>query len=347
MGVRLQDRDTELIRAIYEIGDGLLARRHIQALFWPDSTEDAMRKRLKKLNETGYIFWPDKKAYHAWGIPESVVYLDWLGILWIARQSGVEVAAPAAINENQRRLLEKALRKEGISWRRAFTRNIAHDLQVIDFRLAVRRALRELPDFGLQTWIPERTLRVWQHRVTYTAKNETGERQQKERGVIPDGVFIIKDQRRDRKARCLLELDMASHSNRSFLDDKVLPYAAYISSPVYCQSYGANSGRWLIVVAAGKKRLKNLLNQMEKIAEEKAALFLFTTTGRVQGANVLTSPIWRQPGKKESVALVDVEPVTIPVRAGDGVQGATGSVRVRPVTLKRAVTVWKRDASSR
>ena len=51
MGIRLQARDEQLLWAIYQTGDGMLARRHIQALFWPDSTEDSVRKRLQKLKQ--------------------------------------------------------------------------------------------------------------------------------------------------------------------------------------------------------------------------------------------------------------------------------------------------------
>ena len=314
MGMRLQARDESLLWTIYETGDGVLPRRYIHSGFWPHSTEDAMRKRLHKLEQAGYIKWPTKEEYHSWGIPESIVQLDWRGIIWIATQYGVEVDEPQAINESRRRILKKKLLRHGISWRRHYTRNILHDLQVLDFRLAVADAVNRSPRFELETWITERRLRVRQDRVTYSVKGKNGVVKKQERGVIPDGVFILKDEYRQRRARFLLELDMATHSNRCFVDDKVLPYAAYITSPVYLENYGANSGCWLVVVAAGERRLENLLHQTEKAAGDDTELFLFTSLSRLQGKNVLTAPIWEQPGRSEPMPLVQMGENIIPMQ---------------------------------
>ena len=46
--MRFQERDGRIIMAIYEY-DGVLARRHLQRMFWPHATLRAVQKRLAKL----------------------------------------------------------------------------------------------------------------------------------------------------------------------------------------------------------------------------------------------------------------------------------------------------------
>ncbi|MFV2044849.1 MAG: hypothetical protein ACC700_16640, partial [Anaerolineales bacterium] len=64
---------------------GLLARRHIKLFFFyknlrngqPIKGWQAMRKRLKKLRDAGYIAFPSKRDYRQRAIPEPVLWLDW------------------------------------------------------------------------------------------------------------------------------------------------------------------------------------------------------------------------------------------------------------------------------
>ena len=106
------------------------------------------------------------------------------------------------------------------------------------------------------------------------------------------------------KARFLLEVDNATHSNRRFGREKVAPGLAYIMTPEFRARFGDNSGQWL-VVTTGKQRLRNLMRQTYQVAGSSAGVFQFTTFHQLQTPSVLVDPIWWQVGKDAPVALFD------------------------------------------
>ena len=85
------ERDDRILRAIQEVGDGVLARRHMKELFWPDKTKRAMQKVLSRLYGSGYI---DRRTVHYPRISkprsEPVYWLRWRGILRVVEQMGIE-----------------------------------------------------------------------------------------------------------------------------------------------------------------------------------------------------------------------------------------------------------------
>ena len=115
--MRFQARDAAILQAIYE-NDGILARRHLKALFWPHATKQAMEQRLSSLYHNGYLNWPNLEQRRTKPVPEPVVWLGWRGALSIAGQHGVQVQPPKSSNENQLRIIEKRLRDQGIRWHR-------------------------------------------------------------------------------------------------------------------------------------------------------------------------------------------------------------------------------------
>jgi hypothetical protein len=48
LGLRFQPRDEEILNMIYEYG-GVVAKRQLKEVFWPNKTDRAMEKRLAKL----------------------------------------------------------------------------------------------------------------------------------------------------------------------------------------------------------------------------------------------------------------------------------------------------------
>ena len=56
-GMRFQARDEIILHTIYEVG-GVVAKRQIKEMFWPNKTWRAMEKRLSKLYHNGFIDWP-------------------------------------------------------------------------------------------------------------------------------------------------------------------------------------------------------------------------------------------------------------------------------------------------
>ena len=62
-GMRFQERDGEILQAIYE-RDGVMAKRQLKTLFWPEKTDRAMEKRLTKLYRLGYLDWRTIRLAH-------------------------------------------------------------------------------------------------------------------------------------------------------------------------------------------------------------------------------------------------------------------------------------------
>ena len=309
--MHFQERDGAMLEAIYEY-DGILARRHLKQMFWHDKTWRAMEMRLSKLHGQGYLDWPNAKERQIRAIPEPICWLGWKGVLWLASERGIQVEEPKSSNESQLRLLERRLREAGIHWlREPRWSQLKHDLAIVDVRLAVEKAVKELPFLELETWIHESAFRFRMDVVHCTVPGANGRVKPIKKGVRPDGFFIILDKNRlgqslPARARFLLELDLASHDNPSFGREKVIPGLAYLKSPAYKARFGANSGRWL-VISTGSVRLKNLLAQTRLTAGATADIFFFTTFDQIQCGNVLTSPVWWQLGQKDRVALIPSE----------------------------------------
>lgn len=308
-----QERDGQIVAATYAYG-GILARRHIQHLFWPDKSLRALQKRLSPLVANGYLARPTKEQWYTKPIPEAVYWLGAQGILWLAGQSGLKFEGEFThpLNENRQRKLEKQCRQGGLAWlREPKWFQLSHDLAIVDFRLRVEAALSEMDSFSLEEWHNEHHFRADLDVIEWEVSNRDGTTSKVKKGICPDGAFtLVNHQRQGRgepaRARFLLELDGATHSNPKFGRDKVAAGIAYIKSPQYKKRFGANTGRWL-VVTRGNKRLENLMRQTNQvIGSASPPLFYFTTMDRVQAANVLIDPIWWQPGYERPVALLAV-----------------------------------------
>jgi hypothetical protein len=307
--MRFQERDGVILQAIYDY-DGILARRHLKQMFWLNTSQQAMERRISLLYHNGYLNWPDATQRRTKPIPEPVVWLGWQGVLYIAGRFGVNVHPPKNANENQLRLIESRLRDQGITWHREPRWiQLAHDLAVVDFKMLVENSVIGLANFTLDKWYPESVFRANMDVVVFDIAGKNHKSRKTKKGVCPDAYFEIVDEARmvknePHRARFLLELDMGTHDNPSFGREKVLPGVAYIKSPAYKTRFGFNSGRWLIVTC-GKRRMANLMNQTQEKAEQDMGLFYFTTIDDLKAGNVLTSPIWWQVGKNEPVPLID------------------------------------------
>ena len=308
--MRFQNRDGHILLTIYE-NDGVLARRHLKTLYWPDKSMRAMEVRLSKLQRNDYISWPTREHQKTMPIPEPICWLGWRGAQYIAGLHGVGVDPINSDSENQLRVFQKQLRDNGIRWvREPRWSLLRHDLAIFDFRFAVENSANELQSINLDNWVTESVFRSDMDVVEYKVRSQNGEVKTLKRGVCPDAYFeIINEGQNLRgddkfKLRCLLELDMATHSNPSFGRDKARPYASYINSPKYKSRFGSNNGTWLVVTSGQGKRLQNLMNQTKEKTGDNSRMFLFTTINEITSGNLLTSPIWHQIDNDFSVPLI-------------------------------------------
>jgi len=307
--MRFQERDGILLEAIQEY-DGVVARRQIKSLFWKNKTLRAMEKRLAKLNQTGYIRWPEIQERKTYPIPEPIVWLDWRGALYLAGKQGITVTEPKIPNENQLRMLEKSLRSKGFSWmREPRWSQLKHDLCIVDIRLWIKESLNNVPDLSLEEWINESVFRSDTDYVDYQIKTREGKTFNKRKGVCPDGSFTLIDDHRRLKsepfrARFLVEMDMATHDNPSFGLEKVLPGVAYIKSESFKKRFGNNSGRWLVVTTS-PIRMRNLIQQTQASCGNESGLFLFTQFDNFMKRNFFTEPIWKQNNDEPPKPLIE------------------------------------------
>jgi hypothetical protein len=274
-------RDQRILEHIYAHG-GVLADYQIQHLEFTGGRQ--MQDRMSKLFHNGYVWRTSRAGYTLCGC--AVYWLDQRGAEYVAGAQGLPVA----------------------EFTRLYTREpgwnqIGHDLLAVDFTLHLMQACQADPELELREWLNERDFRVDKDTVNYLTIN--GKKAHKQ--VIPDRYFVIdwqqdKAARKPFRSRLLLELDHATHPNRRFVNDKVLPGTAYIQSEVYERRFGSKAGRWL-VVTTGTRRLEYLKDSVERGIGNNARNWYFTTFDQVSAATLLTEPVWWRGGEEYPVAL--------------------------------------------
>lgn len=307
--MRFQERDGEILKAIHGYG-GVLAKRHIKEMFFSTTSVQAMDRRILILKQHGYLMTPSKEHRRTKPICEPVVWVGWRGAQYLAGLSGIDVPSPKNENENQLREFFRRLRGQGFGGAPREPRwiQLEHDLAVIDFRLAVEASISQLTSLTLVQWIHEGEFLSDPDLVHYRVPDAEGHLKAVKKLIRPDSFFVIVDSLNRVKdsavrRRLLLEWDGASISNPRWGKEKALPGVAYIRSEAYKKRFGGySSGRWL-VVTTGKVRRDNLMQQTRRVLGSDARIFLFTTAQEVSADTVLTSPIWKVPGKMEPVSL--------------------------------------------
>ena len=306
--MRFQPRDQQILLDIYE-HDGAMAKRHLKEKYWPDKTERAMEQRLAKLENADYIARPNWEQRRCKPIPEPVRWLKWRGALAVASYYGIKVNPPKSDNEYQLRSFQTKLRDAGLRGvREPRWIQLAHDLSVIDFKVAMEKSLKSFSNLHMQQWVPEGYFRSSLANRIKSPEGMMKPNNKKE--ILPDGYIEIIDTESMKRgdphtARFLLEIDMATHDNISFGKEKILPGINYIQSPNYFNLTGSNKGHWLIATKGHEKRLANLMKQVEKHAWDDSELFFLTTFEQIGDSNLLTEPIWMQAGIDKPLALLD------------------------------------------
>ena len=308
MGYRYQERDGKLLDAIFQYG-GVLGRRHLRSMFWPNSASPrAMQRRLSKLKSAGYVEWPTRLQYRIHPCPEPVIWLGFRGALVAASRQNVKVSAPKNSGEEALRKLQRDLRYEGFRWlREPRWQSLKHELAAVDVRLRIEAAVGEVAHLQLAEWLHENAFLTDMDVVEFEQKLRDGTTRKRRKGVRPDGYFMIVDRNREAQglpanSRFLLEIDMSTHPNRRFAEEKAMPGAAYIGTKAYKMRFGHNSGRWL-VVSTSRRRIDKLRSKIAKALDGQSDIFRFTTFDLVETEHVLTSSIWWSPVRTEPVPL--------------------------------------------
>ena len=271
----LTDRDGRILEHIHEY-DGFLADYQVKDLEFTGMRQ--ARDRLGKLFHNGYLNRTNRRGRTRFG---TMIY-------WLSAQGAEYVAGVQGVPREELRWM-KQLRED----------LVPHNLLVNDFTLILQQACAQSEEFNLYHWINESVFRADPDKVEYTTS--TGKRTG--RNLIPDRYFLV-EREGDRlfRSRLLLELDVATHPNKRFADQKVLPGIAYLRSEAYQKRFGSQSGRWLLVTT-GDRRLSFLKETTERVAGRDATVWYFTTFDRVSVETMLTEPVWYKGGSQEPVAL--------------------------------------------
>ena len=116
----------------------MMSLKQLWRLYFPNCSSDVQpRKRLRDLCNNGYLTMPVTEEGLRWvPLGETIYWLDRNGASLVAGLQGHSLSQ--------------------FKWRKKprFSQ-IAHDLRINDFRIAVREACRIRPDLYLETWIPE------------------------------------------------------------------------------------------------------------------------------------------------------------------------------------------------
>jgi hypothetical protein len=296
--MRFQLRDEEILNAIQGYG-GVMARRQLKELFWPDKTWRAMEKRLSKLYRGRYLDWPAREEWRSQPVPEPICWLGWRGALLLAKVLNADVPDRDASSKNQQRRLDVDLRRAGFHWlREPRWLQLRHDLRLVDFRMLMEQAVHRHKALSMGTWVLERDFRSDPDVIEYEIPGSDGRVKRLRKAILPDGFFSI--QNKDRliqgkpyTARFLVEIDMSTEDNPRFAREKIRPSIAYLRSPQYQARFGFRSGRWL-VIATGARRMRNLMEQASATLGPDARVFCFTTFDRLRPDTALSEPIWHR-----------------------------------------------------
>jgi hypothetical protein len=270
--MRFTPRDYEVLEAIYTY-EGILADYQIQRLFF--NSERRMQERMKLLWHNRYV---DRLL---WRQPKGKSFM-----VYTLFEQGIEVLA------SERGMMPKELGARSIMERHSLIR---HDIQLNTVRIT---AVEDAQRLGIPvvTWVSSRSF--WADHDTIRFTDSQG--QPKQRGIRPDGYFVVHYQ--GRRIRYLLEVDMRNETHGRILDEKIHPGIAYIQSDAYKERFGLNKGWWLVVTVS-QSRMETMRRRAEKVGELSKLFYFTTVEDAIRPRAFFTERIWRQPLVDEPVAL--------------------------------------------
>jgi hypothetical protein len=279
--IYLQSRDIDLFEDIYAYGGALTLD---QALLLHFPSVKVARDRLGDLFYAGYL---KRTSRRGSALIDAVGYaLTELSMIEAAGRQGEE---------------KLPLHK----WSAPnVTAKLNHDIYINDFVIDAKLACETFDHLALHEWVSEQSLRAMGH--TFTHESWLGDTV-KNAHAYPDSILIVdRDTAEDYRGRFLMEMDMSNHSNPTFGEEKIVPYIAYIRSPIYKRRFGDNTGRVLVVVP-DTRRIKYLAETARRYGGKNARIWHFATINDINHKTILTEKIWTRADQEEKVALIPEE----------------------------------------
>ena len=282
-GLRIQERDIEIIRLVYEYR--FLDSEQIHALV--GGSRQVILRRLKKLYHHGYLDRPISQITFSnpfFG-PQKMVYaLGDKGADLLAEVYGID--------------------RGGIIWseknREVRERYIQHTLMISNFRACLSLALRDLPDVRLLFWVRENPQELKDY-VSFT--DESG--RHRRLPIVPDGFFGIEDPQG--RMFFFLEADRSTMTNARFLR-KLRAYWLWWKQGGHRRRFGIESFRVLTITRT--ERRKENLRRVAKKADDRqigSLMFWFTSEERydIRDPRTILGEIWQTPRDERWHSLLE------------------------------------------
>lgn len=267
-GVRLNERDTELLAALYL--HHAMTREQVQELHF--GSVRRCNARLRQLFDHGFV-----SRYYLPAAPYGAQ-----AVYSIGRNAASTVA----------RRLEVDLADVRMQIRQRTPLFLEHTLQIVEFYLALRRAAATHGDVEIERWVTEMQCR---HEYEIRASRSGGWRKEV---FNPDGFVRLIRRGTEEYRSYFVEIDLGHTSSRQFLG-KLCTHRRYMESGLFADMFGGSEFKTLVVTTS-PKRAQNL---MELVREQQSDLFWFTTLETVREHGALAS-IWTMPAGGPTRGLV-------------------------------------------
>jgi hypothetical protein len=279
--IYLQSRDIDLFEDIYAYG-GALTLDQLLLLHFP--SKKVARDRLGDLFRADYL---KRTSRRGSALIDAVGYA-------LTERSMIEAAG----RQGEKKLPPHKWSAPNV------TAKLNHDIYINDFVIDTKLACETFDHLTLHEWVSEQNLRAMEH--TFTYKSWAGDTV-KNAHAYPDSILIVdRDTAEDYRGRFLMEMDMSNHSNPTFGEEKIVPYIAYIRSPIYKRRFGDNTGRVLVVVP-DTRRIKYLAETARRYGGKNARIWHFAAIDAINYETIFTEKIWTRADQEEKVALIPKE----------------------------------------
>jgi hypothetical protein len=261
LGLRLQDRDREMLTLVYSYR--FLSSQQIQRLV--EGSDQVLLRRLQKLYHAGYL---DRLKTSN---NEAILYA-------LGNKGADELTLHAGLDRGR------------IDWtaknRAAGERYLAHILMVGRFRETLTLAVRDRQGSALVAWRPE-------GRVADEVVIESGREGRAKAAIIPDGFFTLQDLADE--MHFLLECDRSTMTTRRYLE-KMKAYWSFWKQAKHKSQLGIESFR-VLTVTKTEERKENLRRITKEADDRKSGspMFWFASEARFSPENPASifAPIWQ------------------------------------------------------
>jgi len=268
--LRLTDRDRKLICDVFL--HRAMTRLQIQTLFFGSLSRCNLRLRM--LYDHGYLarHFPPEAPYGAQAA-------------YTAGKAAAElVARSLEMDETE---VIRLCREDPPSY-------LAHTLAVVEWRLALQKAVAQDDDLTLDLWLPELRCR---HAYEMRTPPGRGGPAWREQVFKPDAFFRLALRSTGELRSYFVEIDLGNTSTRRF-EEKVQAHEQYLACGLFREMYDGGAFQTL-VITTGPLRRRNLL---EIARGQRSRLFRFCTWEDVRSDRLL-EPVWFEPDRPEPVAL--------------------------------------------